>query len=163
MPSPAERKVILDELNPTLEKALAALCKEKPAEPVSWLANYLLGHNPSKLLGRDVSFEVDAVEPSKEKIPVLSACESWRTQTRYGRPSLAPISGRNPHVSSTPPRPLVTSWHHSTRRLTPQNGLNGLLAAVNAAFDCHYPLTLSPTPFGPPSSRASLHMHHGAG
>ncbi len=48
-------------------------------------------------------------------------------------------------MSSTPPRPLVDVLrHHSTRRLTPQNGLNGLLAAVNAAFDCHYPLTLSP-------------------
>jgi hypothetical protein len=31
----------------TLKPALCALCKARPADPVTWLANYLLAHKPS--------------------------------------------------------------------------------------------------------------------
>ena len=34
-------------LNPTLTPALVALCRERPADPVTWLAEYLLAHKPS--------------------------------------------------------------------------------------------------------------------
>ena len=37
-----------DRLTPTLVKALTALSKTKPAEPVKWLANYLLENNPNQ-------------------------------------------------------------------------------------------------------------------
>ena len=34
-------------LNPSLRPALAALCRVRPADPVTWLAEYLLAHKPS--------------------------------------------------------------------------------------------------------------------
>ena len=37
-------------LNPTLLKALTQLCKEKPAEPLTWLADWLSANNPYKPL-----------------------------------------------------------------------------------------------------------------
>jgi nucleoside diphosphate kinase len=37
-----------DRLNPTLLKALTGLCKEKPSDPISWLADWLLSNNPYK-------------------------------------------------------------------------------------------------------------------
>ena len=33
-------------LQPTLAPALAALAREKPKDPVTWLAEYLLAHKP---------------------------------------------------------------------------------------------------------------------
>ncbi|XP_007910603.1 nucleoside diphosphate kinase homolog 5 [Callorhinchus milii] len=35
-------------VNPTLLTGLTELCKEKPAEPVIWLADWLMDHNPNK-------------------------------------------------------------------------------------------------------------------
>lgn len=35
-------------VNPTLLKGLTELCKQKPAEPMIWLADWLLKHNPYK-------------------------------------------------------------------------------------------------------------------
>jgi len=37
-------------LNPTLLKALTQLCKEKPIDPLTWLADHLLANNPYKPL-----------------------------------------------------------------------------------------------------------------
>lgn len=37
-------------LNPTLLTALTSLCKEKPQDPLTWLANYLITNNPYKPL-----------------------------------------------------------------------------------------------------------------
>lgn len=37
-------------ISPTLGPALAALCRAKPADPVTWLAHYLLEHKPAKKL-----------------------------------------------------------------------------------------------------------------
>lgn len=39
-----------NKLNPTLLKALTQLCKEKPQDPLTWLADYLLNNNPYKPL-----------------------------------------------------------------------------------------------------------------
>ncbi|XP_025903364.1 nucleoside diphosphate kinase homolog 5 [Nothoprocta perdicaria] len=35
-------------VNPTLLAGLTALCKEKPADPMTWLAKWLIEHNPNK-------------------------------------------------------------------------------------------------------------------
>uniref|UniRef100_G1N6Z6 Nucleoside diphosphate kinase homolog 5 n=2 Tax=Meleagris gallopavo TaxID=9103 RepID=G1N6Z6_MELGA len=35
-------------VNPTLLAGLTALCKEKPADPMMWLADWLMEHNPNK-------------------------------------------------------------------------------------------------------------------
>ncbi|XP_065590897.1 nucleoside diphosphate kinase homolog 5 [Cyrtonyx montezumae] len=35
-------------VNPTLLAGLTALCKEKPADPMTWLADWLIKHNPNK-------------------------------------------------------------------------------------------------------------------
>lgn len=35
-------------LNPTLLKALTQLCKEKPVDPITWVADWLLANNPYK-------------------------------------------------------------------------------------------------------------------
>lgn len=35
-------------VNPTLLAGLTALCKEKPADPMTWLADWLMEHNPNK-------------------------------------------------------------------------------------------------------------------
>jgi nucleoside-diphosphate kinase len=35
-------------VNPTLLEGLAQLCKVKPADPVVWLADWLLMNNPNK-------------------------------------------------------------------------------------------------------------------
>ncbi|KAL5018787.1 hypothetical protein ScPMuIL_004509 [Solemya velum] len=35
-------------INPTLLKGLTSLCKQKPADPVMWLADWLLENNPNK-------------------------------------------------------------------------------------------------------------------
>jgi len=40
-------------VNPTLLKGLTALCKQKPSDPVIWLADWLLEHNPNKPKVRD--------------------------------------------------------------------------------------------------------------
>ncbi len=43
----AARDYINQRVNPTLTKALTALCKAKPADPVVWLANWLNDNNPN--------------------------------------------------------------------------------------------------------------------
>lgn len=35
-------------VNPTLQKALTALCKRKPADPLIWLSDWLTNNNPNK-------------------------------------------------------------------------------------------------------------------
>ncbi|XP_076368328.1 nucleoside diphosphate kinase homolog 5-like [Tachypleus tridentatus] len=40
------RDYLAEYINPTLSKALIELCKEKPADPVVWLADWLLANNP---------------------------------------------------------------------------------------------------------------------
>jgi len=35
-------------VNPTLQKGLAALCRQKPAEPILWLASWLLKNDPNR-------------------------------------------------------------------------------------------------------------------
>ena len=39
-----------NKLNSTLLKALTQLCKEKPTDPLIWLADYLVSNNPYKPL-----------------------------------------------------------------------------------------------------------------
>jgi nucleoside diphosphate kinase len=39
-----------NKLNSTILKALTQLCKEKPADPMTWLADYLITNNPYKPL-----------------------------------------------------------------------------------------------------------------
>lgn len=48
-------------LNPTLLKALTQLCKEKPHDPVIWLADWLLANNPFKPIVH--TNKVSIVEP----------------------------------------------------------------------------------------------------
>ncbi|XP_071957936.1 nucleoside diphosphate kinase homolog 5-like [Antedon mediterranea] len=35
-------------VNPTLLKGLTSLCKQKPEEPITWLADWLIANNPNK-------------------------------------------------------------------------------------------------------------------
>ena len=46
-PEPASKKITKEILSTCLTRGLAALCAEKPAEPVRWLAEWLLEHNPN--------------------------------------------------------------------------------------------------------------------
>lgn len=39
---------LAESVNPTLLEGLAQLCKVKPADPVVWLADWLLMNNPNK-------------------------------------------------------------------------------------------------------------------
>ncbi|RNA21551.1 nucleoside diphosphate kinase -like protein [Brachionus plicatilis] len=48
-----------NKLNPTVLKALTQLCKEKPQDPVTWLADWLLANNPYKPL---VNSKVNVIE-----------------------------------------------------------------------------------------------------
>lgn len=45
--------LVLRTLKPALVEALAALCRERPKEPVVWLATYLRAHKRASLLGDD--------------------------------------------------------------------------------------------------------------
>ncbi|XP_064651264.1 nucleoside diphosphate kinase homolog 5-like [Lineus longissimus] len=44
----AARDYLSKSVNPTLLKGLTELCKQKPSEPVTWLADWLLENNPNK-------------------------------------------------------------------------------------------------------------------
>ena len=46
MPSAEDLEWVNAELLPTLQKGLYALCKEKPADPRTWLAEWLLSNKP---------------------------------------------------------------------------------------------------------------------
>lgn len=39
---------LADHVNPILLQGLSKLCKEKPVDPVIWLADWLLTNNPNK-------------------------------------------------------------------------------------------------------------------
>eukprot|EP00164_Ancoracysta_twista_P004596 GFYU01006206.1.p1 GENE.GFYU01006206.1~~GFYU01006206.1.p1 ORF type:complete len:388 (-),score=125.96 GFYU01006206.1:426-1589(-) len=45
---PAARDYLEEKINPVLTGALKELCKEKPADPITWLGNFLLDNNPNK-------------------------------------------------------------------------------------------------------------------
>ena len=47
MPSAAELDYVSNEIMPTLQRGLHALCKEKPADPRTWLAQWLLANKPT--------------------------------------------------------------------------------------------------------------------
>jgi len=61
------------QLSPSLTPALVALCRARPADPVSWLAEYLLAHKPPP--------QVAAVPPVELLTRVLST-ESRRAEPR---------------------------------------------------------------------------------
>ena len=42
------RDYLEQNVTPTLNEALAKLCKDKPADPYTWLADYLEKNNPNK-------------------------------------------------------------------------------------------------------------------
>lgn len=46
-------------VNPTLLKGLTQLCKHKPADPIIWLADWLLVNNPNKPVVEDFSPQVE--------------------------------------------------------------------------------------------------------
>eukprot|EP00054_Salpingoeca_dolichothecata_P012255 m.68020 g.68020 ORF g.68020 m.68020 type:complete len:96 (-) comp19858_c0_seq1:22-309(-) len=49
LPSSQETRDYLNKtVNPTLTHALTALCKEKPDNPLEWLADWLINNNPNK-------------------------------------------------------------------------------------------------------------------
>lgn len=48
-----------NKLNPTILKALTQLCKQKPQDPVTWLADWLLANNPYKPL---VDAKINVIE-----------------------------------------------------------------------------------------------------
>lgn len=45
---PEAREYLGKNVNPTLTKGLTALCKAKPADPITWLADWLVANNPNK-------------------------------------------------------------------------------------------------------------------
>ena len=45
---PAARDYLAKHVNPTLTSGLTALVKAKPEDPVQWLSDWLLAHNPNK-------------------------------------------------------------------------------------------------------------------
>ncbi|XP_028809207.1 nucleoside diphosphate kinase homolog 5-like [Denticeps clupeoides] len=53
----AAKDFLSTHVNPTLQRGLTELCKTKPADPVIWLANWLLTNNPNspKILFRSVT------------------------------------------------------------------------------------------------------------
>ncbi|KAF6029358.1 NME5 [Bugula neritina] len=67
----AAKDYLSHEINPTLLKGLTALCKQKPEDPVVWLADWLIDNNPNKpkIAGNGPS--VEDVECSYFKALVL--------------------------------------------------------------------------------------------
>ena len=55
----AAKDYLESRLNPTILKGLTQLCKEKPHDPVTWLADWLLANNPYKPL---VNTKVSVIE-----------------------------------------------------------------------------------------------------
>ncbi|XP_074647513.1 nucleoside diphosphate kinase homolog 5-like [Tubulanus polymorphus] len=53
----AARDYLAKAVNPTLLKGLTNLCKQKPADPVIWLADWLLENNPNKPKVREPTVE----------------------------------------------------------------------------------------------------------
>ncbi|CAM1312961.1 NME5 (predicted) [Pycnogonum litorale] len=45
----AAKDYLADHVNPTLLEGLTVLCKEKPDDPIIWLADWLFANNPKKL------------------------------------------------------------------------------------------------------------------
>ncbi|XP_061408093.1 nucleoside diphosphate kinase homolog 5 [Lethenteron reissneri] len=57
--SPAAREYLERSVNPTLLAGLTQLCKHKPADPVVWLADWLVRNNPNKPVVTDEQQEDD--------------------------------------------------------------------------------------------------------
>lgn len=53
----ASKDYLSRKVNPTLLKGLTELCKQKPLDPVVWLADWLLENNPNKPRVRQVKVE----------------------------------------------------------------------------------------------------------
>jgi hypothetical protein len=64
-------------VGPVLMQALYKMSIEKPNEPLEFVANYLLEHNPERGLGGEITTEpipeAEEVEPEKAKEPVTMA------------------------------------------------------------------------------------------
>ncbi|KAF6018397.1 hypothetical protein EB796_023302 [Bugula neritina] len=82
---------LLDKINPTLLKGLTALCKQKPEDPVVWLADWLIDNNPNKPKIADVNVtytdEVDLIKHLLDRYdnrarPVLNS--SHTVQVLFG-------------------------------------------------------------------------------
>jgi len=75
-PADKNRELVKKMLDGCLKHGLAALCKEKPEEPIKWLAHWLLENNPNQPRVRN---------------PARAAPGSLARAARHAR---APMSGR---------------------------------------------------------------------
>ncbi|KAF6035083.1 hypothetical protein EB796_006608 [Bugula neritina] len=87
----AAKDYLSHEINPTLLKGLTALCKQKPEDPVVWLADWLIDNNPNKPKIADVNVtytdEVDLIKHLLDRYdnrarPVLNS--SHTVQVLFG-------------------------------------------------------------------------------
>jgi len=74
-------KYVSAELTPTLAPALAALCREKPADPVTWLANWLLANKPPPKLQKEGTADamqalIDAMESPEGRAELRALFDS---------------------------------------------------------------------------------------
>lgn len=89
---------IKEQLEPTLIGALTELCKAKPEEPVRWLGNYLLTHNPNKPKVAQVVIQKAVPQPPPKKaVPDLKVRARLTGQRRQRRRERARAPAR-PHA-----------------------------------------------------------------
>lgn len=62
MTGQAAKDYLAETVNPTLLKGLTQLCKNKPSDPIIWLADWLLMNNPNKPLTEECQPQSDAGE-----------------------------------------------------------------------------------------------------
>jgi nucleoside diphosphate kinase len=99
---------VRDGLEPTLIVALTELCKAKPDDPVRWLGNYLLAHNPNKPKAAQLVMPHEPPKLSGKKIiPDL--------KVRPGPTRSVPIARAAPRLTPDPdprrPRARVAGGH----------------------------------------------------
>ena len=64
---------VVKELRPTLEAGLVALCRARPEDPVTWLAEYLLENKPAPSLKTEEQIEAEEVESDVADIAAVKA------------------------------------------------------------------------------------------
>ena len=93
-PADKNRELVKKMLDGCLKHGLAALCKEKPEEPIKWLAHWLLDNNPNQPRVRNCT---RAAPPHHPPLPLApSGCPGLTrsAHSRAVRHPRAPKGGR---------------------------------------------------------------------
>jgi hypothetical protein len=91
--APKMRLYVDTKINPALQPALHALCKAKPADPVTWLAEALLRFRPPSEVAPEGTFAARAEEEALERARIQASIVAGASAGRDpSRPSLWVVS-----------------------------------------------------------------------